>query len=242
MCVLPPWPFLTSQPALLLPLLLSPDRIASAIGAQSVAAARSKQESEYEVKRREFHIDPADGFSDPMYDHFHSGFGFIGGGGGGTLTLGEKPQLITCELNQRFRFDRPGKYRLYINSPRVTPVNKDDQSGSVILTSNAIEFEIVPADRAWQEKELQRAIQAIDAKDRTADRQTTCRVLRFLGSMAAAAEMIRRFGDSDDECRFEYYAGLIGSPHRDFAIEKMESHIALPDQPVSNGWLDLLAR
>ena len=38
----------------------------------------------------DFHIDPADGFSDPMYDHFHSGFGLMGGGGGGAFTLDRK--------------------------------------------------------------------------------------------------------------------------------------------------------
>ena len=190
----------------------------------------------------EFHIDPADGFSDPMYDHFNSGLGMMGGGGGGVEALDEKPQLITYDLNEWFRFDKPGKYRLYVASPRVSAIKKHAQTGGVILTSNAVEFEITPPDRAWQEGELKRVIKALDAKDRNADRQTACRALRFLGSEAAVAELIRRYGDSDDGCYFEYYAGLIGSPHRDFVIEKMESRLALPDQPVPNGWLDLLAR
>jgi hypothetical protein len=194
------------------------------------------------LKLDEFTIDPADGFSDPLYDHFHSGFGMMGGGGGGVNTLGEKPQLITYDLNEWFRFDRPGKYRLYVTSPRARPIKRDGQTGNVILTSNAVEFEITPADPGWQEKELKRVIQALDADDRNADRRTSCRALRFLGSEAAVAEMVRRYGDWDDECAFEYYAGLIGSPHRGLVIEKMESGLAMPDQPVSNGWLDLLAR
>jgi hypothetical protein len=292
--------FKTGLAALLLLSSLLVGRIVSANCAQSETAAQARQESEFEVKRREasskkppglsftirlagarrefrqgeviclemsfssslpkkyemngwirdrsgrldldkFHIDPADGFSDPMYDHFHSSFGLIGGGGGGALTLEEKPRLITYHLNEWFRFDRPGKYRLYVASPRVRPIRRDAQTGGVILTSNAVEFEITPADRAWQEGELKRMTQALDAKDQNADRQTACSALRFLGSEAAVAELIRRYGDSDDECAFEYYAGLIGSPHRDLVIEKMESRLALPDQPVPNGWLALLA-
>jgi hypothetical protein len=292
--------FKSGLTALLLLSSLPAGRIVSANRAQSEAAAQARQESEFEVKRREassknppgisfmirlagarrefrqgevirlemsfssslpkkyemngrtrdrsgrldldsFHIDPADGFSDPMYDHFHSSFGLIGGGGSGPLTLEEKPRLITYDLNEWFRFDRPGKYRLYVASPRVSAIKKYAQTGGVILTSNAVEFEITPADRAWQEGELKRVIQALDAKDRNADRQTACSALRFLGSEAAVAELIRRYGDSDDGCYFEYYAGLIGSPHRDLVIEKMESRLALPDQPVPNGWLDLLA-
>jgi len=292
--------FKSGLAALLLLSSLAAGLIVIANGAQSETAAQARQESEFEVKRREassknppglsftirlagakrefrqgeiirlemsfssslpkryemegrtwdrsgrldqddFHIDPADGFSDPMYDHFHSGFGSMGGGGGGAFTLEVKPRLITYDLNEWFRFDRPGKYRLYVASPRVSPIGRGAQTGGVILTSNAVEFEITPADRAWQENELKRVTQALDAKDRNADRQTACRALRFLGSEAAVAELIRRYGDSDDGCAFEYYAGLIGSPHRDLVIEKMESRLALPDQPVPNGWLALLA-
>jgi len=292
--------FKSGLAALLLLSSLPAGQIVSANRAQSETAAQAKQESEFEVKRREassknlpglsftirlagarrefrqgeiirlemsfssslpkkyemegrtwdrsgrldddeFHIDPADGFSDPMYDHFHSGFGLMGGGGGGVFTLEVKPCLITYDLNEWFRFDRPGKYRLYVASPRVGPIKRDAQSGGVILTSNAVEFEITPAGRAWQEGELKRVTQALDAKDRNADRQSACRALRFLGSEAAVAELIRRYGDSDDGCAFEYYAGLIGSPHRDLVIEKMESRLAMPDQPVPNGWLTLLA-
>jgi hypothetical protein len=293
--------FKTGLAALLLLSSPAAGSVISANLAQSETAAQAKQESEFEVKRRdassknplglsftirfanarrefrqgeiirlemgfssslpkkyemsvqtwdrsgrlrldEFYLDPADGFSDPMYDHFNSGLGLMGGGGGGVNALDEKPQLITYDLNEWFRFDRPGKYRLYVASPRVSLIKRDDQTGRVILTSNAVEFEIMPADRAWQEKELKRVIQALDAKDRNADRRSSCRALRFLGSTAAVEEMVRRYGDSDDGCAFEYYAGLIGSPHRDFVIEKMESRLAMPDQPVSNGWLDLLAR
>jgi hypothetical protein len=57
-----------------------------------------------------FHIEPETGFVDPMYDHFHSGGVFLGGGLRGIPELEEKPRVITYEINEWFRFDKPGKY------------------------------------------------------------------------------------------------------------------------------------
>jgi len=188
------------------------------------------------IEMDKFHIEPETGFTDPMRDHL----GFLGGGLRGFPELEEKPYLITYEINEWFRFDRPGKYRLYLTSPRVSRIGKQEESGAVTLTSNAVEFEIVEAEVSWQDKELQRIVKELDAKDQKTDRRAACRALRFLGSKAAVPELVRRYDDSDQECAFEYYAGLIGSPHRDFAIETMEAQIAAPNQPISGGWLNLL--
>jgi len=189
-----------------------------------------------------FHVDPADGVSDPMYDHFHSVLGLMWGGGGSSrhVWLEEKPYRITYDLNEWLRFDRPGIYRLSITSSRVSTINYDNRVENLSLTSNTVEFGIIPAEKDWQEEGLQRVIQMLDAKDRNAGLGSSCRELRFLGSKAAAAEMVRRYGDSDNKCGFENYAGLIGSTHREFVIDQMESRLVLPDQPVSKEWLDLL--
>jgi hypothetical protein len=52
--------------------------------------------------------------------------------------------------------------------------------------------------------------------------------------------LARRYDDSDNECNLEYYAGLIGSPHRDLVMELLETQLAAPDQPISGGWLHLM--
>jgi hypothetical protein len=187
-----------------------------------------------------FHIEPETGFVDPMYDHFNSGGLFMMGGLRAIPDLEEKPHVITYEINEWFRFDKPGKYRFYLTSPRVSRIGKREESGSIILTSNAVEFEIIPAEKDWQEKELRRIVKELDAKDPKPDRLAACRALRFLGSKAAAIELARRYGAPDGECGFEYYAGLIGSPHRDFVMETMETQLAAPDQEISGEWLRLM--
>lgn len=190
------------------------------------------------LKMDTFHIEPNTGFIDPLRDHLS----FLGGGLRGIPDLEEKPYLITYEINEWFWFEQPGKYRLYLTSPRVSRIGKQDESGGITLTSNAVEFEIVKAEAAWQKKELARIVNELDAKDPKTARRSVCRALRFLGSKAAVPELVRRYDNTDTDCAFEYYAGLISSPHRDFVIETLESQLTSPNQPVSGSWLGLLVQ
>jgi hypothetical protein len=188
-----------------------------------------------------FHLEPGEGYVDPLRDYFNYGGGGMGGPRG-TPKLKRKSYLIYYDLNEWFRFEKTGKYRLYLTTPRVSRIEGGQHfpSGDLTLTSNIIEFEIVPADREWQRQELERAVQALNSTGGNVDRRSACRVLRFLGTKGAAQEMIRRIGDEGDECGFEYYAGLIGSPHRDYAIDEMEKQLAAPSQPISSRYLSLL--
>lgn len=184
-----------------------------------------------------FHIEPNTGFVDPMRDHL----GILGGGFRGSATLKEEPELIVYELNEWFRFDQPGKYRLHLTSPRVS--HKDySQSyfgGDIVLTSNIVEFEIVNPETGWAELELQKILKALNG---SSDRQAACSALRFLGTKEAVPELVRRYGQEDSECAFEFYAGLVSSPHRDLVIETMAARLIAPDQAVSSSWFYMLVR
>ncbi|MCI0339030.1 MAG: hypothetical protein L0226_15760 [Acidobacteria bacterium] len=188
-----------------------------------------------------FHLEPEEDLVDPLRDHFSFGVSSMGGVGSDE-DLGEEPSLIHYDLNQWFRFDRPGKYRLYLASPRVGRIKEGRKlpSGDLNLTSNVIEFEILPADRMWQEQEFRRAVQWLESKSGDACGPCGCRALRFLGTKEAAREMIRRIGGEHDDCSFNYYAGLIGSPHREYVIEEMEKRLTSPAQPISSRYLHLL--
>lgn len=182
-----------------------------------------------------FHIEPTTGFTDPMRDHLS----FIGGGLRGTPDLEEKPYVIVYDLNEWFRFDQPGTYRLYLTSPRVS--RKDQRfslaGGDITMTSNIVEFEIVKPEAGWAEKELQKILKNLNGK---ADRRTACRALRFLGTKETVPELVRRYDAEDQECAFEFYAGLVSSPHKDLVIETMAGRLVAPDQAVSSQWLNLL--
>lgn len=189
----------------------------------------------------EFVIDRIDDVSDPMLDYFAASGGSIGGGIRGMGVLGEKPFTVTLDLNDWFRFDKPGSYTLAVKTRRVT-----DESVTppvvVPVASNTVTFEILPRDAAWEASTLESASRLADATPSPFGAKPGCRVMRFLGTQAAAIEMIRRFGaDGGQGCDFDYMAGLFGAPDRAAVVRAMEGGLRAADQPVTAGYLRTLA-
>lgn len=94
---------------------------------------------------------------DPLKKHFENGL-FFGGGLGNYSALGEWE--IKLNANEWLRFDRPGTYRLYGWSQRVTPGHNEDRfpegaarPGPVGLVSGVVTIQIDPLPPA-QEQEL----------------------------------------------------------------------------------------
>jgi hypothetical protein len=191
-----------------------------------------------------FHVDPTGGTSDPLSDYFNFGFAFMGGGLRGYPSLESKPYVVKDDLNEWCRFDRPGKYRLYVTSHRVATGSFGDvENQAVVVTSNVIELEIVPADVAWARQTIASASATLDSKNSGDNYRDACRVLRFLGTRQAVSELVKRFDgtDSDSGCQFEFDFGLRSTPHRAFAISEMETQLAAADFPVTNQFLGVLA-
>ena len=179
----------------------------------------------------QFVLDQPEAAVDPLYDYFHSSiYGFMGGGLRGIPELTDKPEIINADLNEWLRFDKPGHYRLYVVSDRVGRTERKLNPLPPVV-SNAVEFEIVPADKKWADQQLAQAVTVLAKAD--ADR-ASCRVLRFLGTKAAATEMIKRSRGDTNGCDYEFNFGLIGSPHRDFVIEQLERALSVPEQPVTS--------
>lgn len=192
-----------------------------------------------------YHVEPEVGTSEPLQDYRQSGM--FGGLGGGLSplppTLEEKPYVIAQDLNEFIRFDRPGKYRLYVTNNRIgklDPQSRHRITEQFKATSNTIEIEILPADRNWQKQKLQEAVAIVDG-GKQVDRRPGCRVLRFLNSEDAEAAMIRRYRGNTDGCDGEFGFGLISSPRRESVIDQMESALAAPDHPVTSSFIRTLA-
>jgi HEAT repeat protein len=183
-----------------------------------------------------YFFDHKNGVVDPLRD-------YIPGAGGGISSnppLSEKPHKMAFDLNEWFRFDQPGKFRLYVTAPRVLKKGEISFRNGAEVTSNIVEFEILPRDDEWAEQELQAIARLLDSSDPKTDLRPLCRRLRFLNTEAAASEMIRRFGAPLYVCGYEYSIGLIGSAHRAFVAKEMERRLEAPDQIVSDGYLDTL--
>ena len=190
-----------------------------------------------------FALDPRDGAVDPIADYFNELQAFMFGGLRGIPDLTEKPYLINVELNEWQRIDKPGRYRMYVVSSRVGRKGGGRgvflENGRSPVVSNVIEFEILPPDQKWARQKLTQTLATLDKPD--SDRNAACRILRFLGTTAAATEMRKRFRGDDNKCEWEYKFGLIGSPHRDFVIRDMENAISLREQPVTSHFVNTLS-
>lgn len=184
-----------------------------------------------------FIIDKKEQTFDPLYDYFYRGGMMSSGGLYTNPTLGSGAEVVSYELNEFLSFKEPGKYRIYIASPRVSPKKdgKDRFSSAfggsgVPLVSNIIEFEILPADEKWQKEKFAEAV----SRD--------CRILRYLGTKAAAKEMLIRFSRGDKTCESGNYIGLYGSPERRFIVDEMEKMLVSSDYAVENGFFQMLVR
>jgi hypothetical protein len=186
-----------------------------------------------------YFLDNKDGAVDPLRNS-PSG---AGGGLSPIQTLfSEEPYKMIFELNERFRFDQPGRFRLYVTAPRV--LNKGERSdvNGAEVTSNIVEFEILPRDDEWADQELQAITRLLDSSAPNPDRIPLCLRLRFLNTEAAASAMIRRLDEPVDVCAYYYSMGLIGSPHRAFVVNEMERRLEAPDQIVSSSYLYTLSQ
>ncbi|MBX7173285.1 MAG: hypothetical protein K1X72_20110 [Pyrinomonadaceae bacterium] len=156
--------------------------------------------------------------------------------------LTDKPQIINYELNEWLRFDKVGKYRLYIFSQRVTFGERySEESKPAFAISNIVEFEIVPANEKWQQETLANAVKILDSSTSEKEHEKACLTLRYLGTKETAKEIINRFTGDDKTCNFDFYMGLQGSPKREFIVEEMQKIMEKPEFPVIGSFLQDLS-
>jgi hypothetical protein len=148
----------------------------------------------------EFIADPAEATEDPLKDNRSYGGSITESG---PSLLSNAPFSVERVLNEWVRFRGPGVYRAYIVSHRVWPAAEGPNGprrGSpttLVLTSNVLTLEIEPAPAEWTLKQLAAAVRVLDGPatnrgDVLASRTHAGRILRFLETPEAAAELVKR--------------------------------------------------
>jgi hypothetical protein len=192
-------------------------------------------------------VDPPDGAVDPLKDQSPGGMG----GMRAIPVLEEKPYRIVRDLNEYLRFDKPGKYRLYVVSNRLQrePTEKeraDKKQQSLVqvpVTSNIIELNIVPMDAEWAKKQYQSARTVLESSDRIElihkdeEIRSAARVIRFLGTEDSVRYMVRHL--DEDPGNFSF--GLMGSPFAMTVVRELEDGLEAPDCAVSSSYLWVLS-
>lgn len=186
-----------------------------------------------------FHVNPAG--RDPLQKYYSLG-GFIGGGLGSEEILSSRPYIVHEDLNEWVALDRPGHYSLYITSGRVTRCDATAEK-AVALQSNTLEFDVVAADRAWQQQTLGWATATLQMSSSTAEeRAAALRTLRYLDTPDSTRELAHLLGAPSGRDDWDEIAGLAGSPYQSLAVSELEEEMSDPNTALTGDYLDALTR
>ena len=187
-----------------------------------------------------------DGVADPYRDYFGtSALGGPAGGIRGYPILEPKAYEIEVDLNDWYRFDRAGHYRLYLKSHRLTrealPGESDRRTVEFAAVSNILEIEILAEDPAWEAAKLSEIRAALELPEREIPKpggppipydpltdekiRTAHRELRYLatpGAVQLAFEHARKNGTAPDALL------LVGARNRALTVAAFDSYLADP--------------
>jgi hypothetical protein len=193
----------------------------------------------------QFIVDPASFAEDPLRG-LPGESGGMGGLSGGPLPLSEKPFSFERVLNEWVRFRKPGTYRVYVLSLRVSQTGEGARGTPIEMASNILTIDVRPAPALWVKDQIAAATSILDAPaasgdDTTKERVRAGRILRFLDTPEAAAELAKHLGAGQDIDSYTLHMGVLGSPYRSQLLPLLEQRLVAPDQPVWGRYLDTLA-
>jgi hypothetical protein len=145
------------------------------------------------------------------------------------------------------RFDKPGKYRLYVVSNRNCHIRGKNENhlleNHFSVTSDIIEFTIIPTDPEWAAKQFQSAKRDLDFPPpfnpnnfAFGNEISPRRIMSFLGTEESTRYIVQHF-----ENQYEFMFGLIGSPIRSVVVREMEKGLEDPDRSVTAVYLSMLS-
>ena len=160
--------------------------------------------------------------------------------------LSEKPIDIYLALNDFFRFDKPGRYSVYIKTKRVfTPKGKSQFEGDLIsLVSNPVEFEVKEMSDAEEREEIKRLGALIDSRKDWREQNKYVQALSFLAGDAATVEKVNRFlnpGDYQGNYQSHIRTGLLIARNKALAIKLLEDALRDPTREVEYNLSYMLA-
>jgi hypothetical protein len=187
---------------------------------------------------------------DPYQDYFGSGvFAFVVGGPRGISLLTPNPIKVEFDLNDLRRFDRPGRYRLYLKSHRLTDARPPgEMTVEFAAVSNILELEILADDAAWEAAKLGEIRAVLDQPEPA--RPTSGPIKPLIEKIALARRELRYLGTVDAVQLSLDYARrtrsepdamlLFGARDRPRAIQAFDGYLA--DRRVPIRRTDILIR
>ncbi len=161
--------------------------------------------------------------------------------------LSPAPTRIEVIVNSVVRFERPGKYSVWIRSRRVTQRKdlNDRAPRAITLTSNEVSFDVQLMSETDEAKEVQRLSAALEVSRDVQSEEKLTQELSFLTGDISSREKVRRFLNA--EGRSGNYIqnitlGLYTARNRALVFQLLEAAMRDPGQPVTYGLLGTVAK
>jgi hypothetical protein len=172
--------------------------------------------------------------------------GWSGSSISGQSDLGSEPRIEQLDLRNWYQFQRAGHFSLTITSKCISRMKDADEGGGeehLILESNSLEFEIMPADPAWNAAEFADIERVLDYSTDPQERYSALHRLAILDSPASIQKLVKLYlsqGPQGESTGF-VYRGLNYSSQTDLLIGLLESSLSDPKANPRGVGADLLA-
>src|ERR1700752_3773794 len=154
-----------------------------------------------------------------------------------TDKVSRTPKTVELILNDKVRFDSPGRYSVSVTTRRVTQ-SSESESGreTIILSSNPVTFEVQPMSDEDEAKQVKRLSELLDGKPDPRKDQEAAQQLSYLTGDPSTREKVRRFFINDQRVANYYghlWFGLFMARNRPLVFKLIDNKLADPNTPVT---------
>jgi len=161
-----------------------------------------------------------------------------------TASLSHFPTRVELILNDRFRFDTPGRYTVKVTTRRVTKSSLL-YSRPLVLTTNSITFEVEPMSESEEAAIVKRLSDQLDATRNWQAEEEFGQPLSFLTGEPSTREKVRRFLNPEERrgnLNAHVSYGLFIARDRQLVLKLLEAALRDPNTPVSYQLLYVVTR
>lgn len=170
------------------------------------------------------------------YEEFRDNYGY-GRHVFSTEKLTATPKRLEITVNDRLRFDSPGRYSVSVTTRRIA-----QGSQQALITTNSLNFEIVSMSESDEAKEVKRLIALLDAKRDPQDQEIGKRFSYLTGDPSTREKVRRLLGPELHARNMHTWNGLLIARNRALVLKLLEAGLRDSNVPVTLPLLTLVTR
>ncbi|WP_031498943.1 hypothetical protein [Bryobacter aggregatus] len=195
-------------------------------------------------------LDPDD--SQPAARMVQGGFAGSGPMGNVQFLSPEQPSQNTVFLNDWSPIHKPGTYRIYLVSRRISQLTEpglpamelrnSNNRTPLELASNIIQIEIVQPPPQWVAERIREATATLDAPPQQDPEMQShaFQILRFLDTPESASALITHIPEEYTAETYPVTQAILNSAHWEQVLPQMQQQLNAPRQPINETFLKTL--